>query len=58
VARPEGSTSLGSYKCSWEDNIKTDLTEIELSAMDYIPQIPDMGQWRAIVNTVMNLRFP
>jgi hypothetical protein len=40
------------------DNIKIDLREIGWDGMDWIELVLDRGQWRAIVNTVMNLRVP
>jgi hypothetical protein len=39
----------------WEDNIKMDLKEIRCE-MDLIHLVQGRGQWRALVNTVMNLR--
>jgi hypothetical protein len=42
----------------WEDNIKFDLGEIEWSAVDWIHRARDRDQWRALVNTVMNLQLP
>jgi len=41
----------------WEDNIKMDLKEIRCE-MDLIHLVQGRGQWRALVNTVMNLRVP
>jgi hypothetical protein len=38
----------------WKDNIKMDLTEI----VDWMHLTQDRDQWRAVVNTVMNLRVP
>jgi hypothetical protein len=38
------------------DNIKIDLREIEWGGMDWIDLAQDRDQWRALVNTVMNLR--
>jgi hypothetical protein len=35
------------------DNIKTDLREIGCYVVDWI-----VDKWRALMNTVMNLRFP
>jgi hypothetical protein len=35
-----------------------DLREIGWGGMDWIDLAEDGGQWRALVNTVMNLRFP
>jgi hypothetical protein len=40
------------------DNIKTDLREIELDAVDWIDMAQDRDQWRALVNMVLNLRVP
>jgi hypothetical protein len=40
------------------DNIKIDLREIEWGGMDWIGMTQDRDQWRALVNTVMNLRVP
>jgi hypothetical protein len=37
-------------------NIKIYLTEIERDGMDWIELAQDRDQWRALVNTVMNLR--
>jgi hypothetical protein len=35
-----------------------DLREIGWGGMDWIDLAQDRDQWRALVNTVMNLRFP
>jgi hypothetical protein len=40
------------------DNIKMDLREIGWDGMDLIDLTQDRDQWRALVNTVMNLRVP
>jgi hypothetical protein len=34
------------------------LREIGLSGMDWNQLVPDKGQWRALVNTVIKLRVP
>jgi hypothetical protein len=39
-------------------NIKMDLREIGWEGMDWIDLAQDRDQWRAVVNTVMNLRVP
>jgi hypothetical protein len=38
------------------DNIKIDPREIGWEDMDWIDLADDRDQWRALVNTVMNLR--
>jgi hypothetical protein len=38
--------------------IRMDLREIGWEGVDWIHLAQDRGQWRAVVNTVMNLRVP
>jgi hypothetical protein len=40
------------------DNIKMDLRGIAWDGMEWIDLAQDKGQWRALVNTVMNLWVP
>jgi hypothetical protein len=40
------------------DNIKIDLKETGWDGVDWIDLAQDRDQWRALVNTVMNLRVP
>jgi hypothetical protein len=47
---------LGRPRRRWIDNIKMDLLEIELSVVDWICLAQDRYRWRALVNSVMNLR--
>jgi hypothetical protein len=42
----------------WEDNIKMDLRKIGIDGGNWIQLAEDRVQWRAPVNTVMNLRVP
>jgi hypothetical protein len=58
VGKPEGKIPLGRPRCGWEDNIRMDLREIGWGGMDWIELAQDRDQWRALVNTVMNLRVP
>jgi hypothetical protein len=53
-----GKSQLGRPKHRQEDNIKIDLTEIELGSMDWTDLAQDRDQWRAIVNMVTNHRVP
>jgi hypothetical protein len=48
---------LGSPRRRWVNNIKIDLGEIGWDGMDWIDPAQDKDQWRAVVNTVLNLRF-
>jgi hypothetical protein len=48
--------SLGRSRRRWVDSIKIDLREIGWDDMDWIELAEDRDQWRALVNTVMNLR--
>ena len=41
----------------WEDNIKMDLQEVGVGG-DWMELAQDRDRLRALVNTVMNLRFP
>jgi hypothetical protein len=58
MGKPEGKRPLGRPICWWVDNIKMDLREIGWGDMDWIDLAEDRDQWRALVNTVMNLRVP
>jgi hypothetical protein len=59
VGKPEGKRLIGRPRRRWVDNIKIYLREIlEWDGVDWIDLTQDMDQWRALVNTVMNLRIP
>jgi hypothetical protein len=58
VGKPEGNRPLGRQKHRWVDNIKMDLRGIGSGSMDWIDLTRDRDQWRAPVNTEMNLRVP
>jgi hypothetical protein len=58
VGRPEGKRPLGRPRRRWEDNIKIDLREIGIDGENWIQVAQYRVQWRACVNTVMNLRVP
>jgi hypothetical protein len=58
VGRPECKRPLGRPRRRWEDNIKLDLREIEIDVANWIQLAQDRFQWRAFVNTLMNLRVP
>jgi hypothetical protein len=58
VGRPEGRRPSGRPRSRWEDNIKMDLREIGFGDVDWIHWAQDRDRWRALVNTVMDLRVP
>jgi hypothetical protein len=58
VGKPEEKRPLGRPRRRWVDNIKMDLREIGWDGMDWIDLAQDRDQWRAVVNTVMNLGLP
>jgi hypothetical protein len=55
VGKSEGNTPLGRRRRGWVENNKIDRRETGWDAMDWIDLALDRDQWRALVNTVMNL---
>jgi hypothetical protein len=47
---------IGRSRSRWEGNIKIYTKEIGWGGMDWIDLAQDRESWRALVNTVMNLR--
>jgi hypothetical protein len=47
---------LGRPRRRWEDNIKLDLRETGINGANWIQLAQGRMQWRAFVNTVMNVR--
>jgi hypothetical protein len=58
VGKPEGRRPLGRPRYRWIDNNKMDLLEIGLNVVDWIGLAQDRYRWKALVNSVMNLRVP
>jgi hypothetical protein len=58
VGKPEGKRPLGRPRRRWVDNIKMDLRETGCDGVDWIDMAQDRDLWRALVNTVLNLRVP
>jgi hypothetical protein len=58
VGKPERKRPLGKPGRRWKDNIRMDLSEIRREIVNCIHLAQQRDQWRALVNTVMNLRAP
>jgi hypothetical protein len=56
MGKLEGKRPLGRRRRRWEDEIRMDFREIGWGSVDWIQLAQDMDRWRALVNTVMNLR--
>jgi hypothetical protein len=53
VGKPEGKRPLGTPRRRWVDNIRMNFVEVE-----WIDVAQDTDRWRALVNSVFNLRVP
>jgi hypothetical protein len=58
VGKPEGKRPLGRRRRRWIDNIKIYLLEKGWGGVDWIGLAEDRYRWRALVNSIMNLRVP
>jgi hypothetical protein len=58
VGKPEGRRPLGRPRRRWLDNVRIDLVEVEWGDVDWIGLVQDRDRWRALVNSVLNLRVP
>jgi hypothetical protein len=56
VGKPEGKRPIGRPRRRWVDNIKMVLRGMGCDGMDLSHLVQDRDQWRALVNTVMNIR--
>jgi len=56
--KPEGKRPLGRPGRRWEDNIKRGLQEVGCRGMGWIDLAQDRDRWWALVNAVINFRFP
>jgi hypothetical protein len=54
----KGKTPRGRFRRRWKDNIKMDLKEIRWGDVDWMHLAQDRGQWRAVVNAMMNFGVP
>jgi hypothetical protein len=58
VGKPEGKRPLGRPRRKCVDNIRMDLLEFGWGDVDWIALAQDRDRWRALVNSVLNLRVP
>jgi hypothetical protein len=58
VGKPLGKRPLGRPRHRWENNIRMGLREMGWEGVDWIHLAQDRGQWRALLDMVMNLRVP
>jgi hypothetical protein len=56
MGKPEGKRPFRRPRCRWEYGIRMDLREIGWGSVDWIQLAQDRDRWRAVVNTVINLR--
>jgi hypothetical protein len=56
MGKPEGKRPVGRPRRRWEYGIRMDLMETGWGSVDWIQLAQDRDRWRALVNTVMNLR--
>jgi hypothetical protein len=58
VGNLEGKRPLGRQRRRWVDNIRMDIGEVEWGDVDWIGLAQDRNRWRALVDSVLNLRVP
>jgi hypothetical protein len=58
VKKPVGKRPLGRPRHRWVDNIRMALGEVGWGDMDWIDLAQDRDTWRALVNSILNLRVP
>jgi hypothetical protein len=58
MGKPEVRRPLVRPRRRWLDNIRTDLVEVRWSDVDWIGLAQDRDGWRAILNSVLNVRVP
>jgi hypothetical protein len=57
IGKSEMNKPLRRTRRRWESTIRMDLREIGWKVVDWSHFAQDSDQWRAVVNTVMNLRI-
>jgi hypothetical protein len=58
VGKPKAERPLGRPRRRWVDNIRMDLGEMGWGDVSWIGLAQDRNRWRALVNSVLNVRVP
>jgi hypothetical protein len=58
VRKPDGRRPLGRLRCRWLDTIRMDLVEVGWGDVDCTVLAQDREGWRALLNSLLNLRVP
>jgi hypothetical protein len=58
VGKSEGKRQLGRPRLRWVGSAEVDFRDKGWSGMDWIDLAQDRDQWRALLDTVMNLLVP
>jgi hypothetical protein len=58
MGKPEEKRPLGRPRRIWMDNIRMYIGEVGWGDVDWIGLSQDKNRWRALVNSVLNLRVP
>jgi hypothetical protein len=58
VGKPVGKRPLERLRRKWVDNIKMNMIAIIWNGRDWIDLAQDRDQWRAFMNTAINIRVP
>jgi hypothetical protein len=58
MRKPERKRSLGRPSRRWVGSIRMELVEVGCGDVDWIGLAQDRDRWRALVNSVLNLRVP
>jgi hypothetical protein len=58
VGKSQRRRPLGRSRRRWLDHIRMDLVEVGWGDVDLIGLAQDRDRWKALVNSVLNLRVP
>jgi hypothetical protein len=56
--KARGKETTRKTKTRWVDNIRMNLGEVGWGDVEWIELAQDRNRWRALVNSVLNLRVP